>query len=150
MAKVSVDKWPSVGLTPGLPDCPHSVLSSTPYLAMPSGPPPSALRAESAWFQLSPHQPGEEVGGQPVPKTRFLRAIREDSQLRASQLNKLHADRCPVFLTSAKGLTFWTQPELGFEQTHLWADLRRGCGIRNPSGELRPGPLGALILDRMI
>lgn len=32
---------------------------------------------------------------------------------------------------------------LGFKQMYLWAELRRGCRIKNPHKELWPGPLGA-------
>ena len=68
--------------------------------------------------------------------------IQKDSQFRANQLNKLHAGCCPVFLTSAKRLTFW--PRL------TRAELRRSCRIRNPYTELWPGPLGAVIWDCVI
>lgn len=132
----------------------HSQLPTPPTC---SGPPAlsSALRARSIWVQLFLPLPTPGAHG--------------GSGWSASAQDKLppdHPGRRPIRSKSIKQTRWRLLPcfsdlspgahapgladVVGFKQTHLWADLRRGCGIRTPSREPRPGSLGASILDHLI
>lgn len=154
-AAVSVSEWPSRDWNPRLLDCLCGALSSPPHHLL--GPPSLPLSTEGQ------EHLGPALSPPPTP------GAHGGSGWSASAQDKLppdHPGRRPIRSKSIKQTRWRLLPcfsdlspgahapglaeVVGFKQTHLWADLRRGCGIRTPSREPRPRPLGASILDRLI